>query len=488
MNIMTGEVLRRLRVSPSSRLAWAAGLAALALGACGTTGPAGPSPAPETRPVAGAPPDPVALPVDLIDPAYTPAHLRGQALTRVGLLLPFSASNQAVRAEASHILRAAELALFERAGDTVLIMPRDTRGTREGALQAAESVISDGADLVLGPLLSASVEAVGGVARRAGVPVIAFSTDRAVAGDGVYLLSFPPGEEVRRVVDYAVEQGATRFAFIGPLNAYGQTAQQAYAEAIEALLGPEPLPELAEIELPLPEDAPEDAEPARIERVFHTGLVASEFYDPEGGVSAMIEAAGRLAALGLEELDPAEAARMSGANWRPSAASPFQVVLLPEGGDNLRTLAPVLVFQDIDPLLVKFTGTSLWRDESLAREPALAHGWFAGPDPEARSRFESVYQAVYGGEPSRLAGLGYDAAALAAALAGEGGRISRERLEAPEGFSGVDGLFRFREDGQIERGLVVYTMRSGGFRVLDPAPERFIDDVEAEDVDPDPAS
>ena len=74
---------------------------------------------------------------------------------------------------------------------------------------------------------------------------------------------------------------------------------------------------------------------------------------------------------------------------------------------------------------------------------------------------------------SRLAGLGYDAASLAALFSAEGGDFSPARLTDPDGFVGVDGLFRFLETGEIERGLAVYTVRRGGFDVLDPAPQRF---------------
>ena len=423
----------------------------------------------------------------IADPAYTPPHLRGRPITRVAVLLPFSARASAARNEAQNILRAAELALFERAGEDVVLLPRDTGGTASGAREAARSAISDGADLILGPLFSAAAAAAGEAAAEAGVPVIAFSTDETVAGDGVYLLSFPPGEEVRRVTEYVLGQGASRLAFIGPSTAYGQIAREAYAETITNRLGENPEPVTVTVEVVPPEDAPEGAEPEEQTFTFEEGLVASAFYD--GGVSAMTEAAARLAALGVERLDPAEAAQMTGADWAPSEGSAFHAVLLPEGGDQLRMLAPVLLYEDIDPLLVKFLGTGLWRNPSLAREPALSHGWFAGPDPAARARFERVYEQVYGAAPSRLAGLGYDAASLAALFSAEGAVFTDERLTDPDGFVGVDGLFRFRADGTIERGLAVYTVRRSGFSVLDPAPQRFEPDLEvgdgvSEDLEP----
>jgi hypothetical protein len=468
---MTAQVLRTLFSTPRRVMFALAAASAFVVSACETPGPTAPIQTAPQSPVVGAPPEPASLPVQIADPAYTPRHMEGRPITRVALLLPFSANASGARTEAQNILRAAELAIFERAGDDVVLLPRDTGGTASGARDAANSAVADGADLILGPLFSASAAAAGEVAGEAGVPVIAFSTDETVAGDGVYLLSFPPGEEVRRVTEYVLDQGATRLAFIGPATAYGRIARDAYADTILSRLGEDLEPVTVTVEVFPPEDAPDDAEPEERTFTFEQGLAAEAFYD--GGVSAMTEAAARLAQIGVERLDPAEAAQMTGASWAPSEGSAFQAVLLPEGGDALRMLAPVLLYEDIDPLLVKFLGTGLWRDPRLAREPALSHGWFAGPDPGARARFERVYEELYGDLPSRLAGLGYDAASLAALFSAEGGDFSDERLTDPDGFVGVDGLFRFRADGTIQRGLAVYTVRRGGFDVLDPAPERF---------------
>ena len=138
-----------------------------------------------------------------------------------------------------------------------------------------------------------------------------------------------------------------------------------------------------------------------------------------------------------------------------------------------------MIFADIDPLIVKFVGTSLWRDPDVAREPALAGGWFAGPDPQARARFEAEFEAAYGAPPSRLAGLGYDAVSLAG-LAATSDAPLRAVIESEDGFSGVDGLFRFRANGTLERALAVYTIRRGRFEALEPAPSSFTDPAQAD--------
>lgn len=461
------------------------GLTLTLLTACTTTDTPSPVVAPPpVSPVTGPAPEPVTLPVDLTQPTYTPAHMRGRGdLIRVGVLLPFSASQAAARAEATQILHAAELALFERGSDTLLLLPKDTSGTREGARAAAEAVIADGADLIIGPLFAEAVEGAASVARQEGVAMIAFSTDERIAGNGVYLLSFPPAEEVRRIVDYAADQGAERFAFIGPANQYGQAVARAYQDAIDIHAGnfgrdADPTTLSYETEVVTPDPANPGAFITETITVTRTParLVAEEYYS--GGIQAMTDAARRLARLGVTPIDPIRASAMTGRNWRPDPQSPFQVVLLPEGGDNLRMLAPVLLYQDIDPLKIKFLGTGLWNNSATLREPALANGWFAGPDPRARSRFESVYNDSFGRTPSRLSGLGYDAISLANLIARMPGQFETANFENPEGFIGVDGLFRFRPDGTIERGMAVYTVRGGELRVLEPAQERFTTPVQ----------
>jgi outer membrane PBP1 activator LpoA protein len=442
---MTQSVLPSSALAPIARLSrmavWVAG-AALLLSACGaTSGTPGPSVQQGTAsPVVGTAPDPAVLGVEMSPErlAFTPPHLEGRELVRVGVLLPFSGSASALRSEAGHLLRGAELALFERGVENIVLLPKDTEGTARGAEAAAEAVIADGADLIIGPLLAAEVRAVSAPARRANVPVISFSTDTSVAGGGVYLLSFPPEEEVRRVVSYTASLGASRFAIAAPATPYGQLVSEAYRRAAAEAGGT---------------------------------VTAEEVYS--GGVDSMSQAARRLARAGIGRLEVGRALAMTGENWQPAEGGAFQVVMLPAGGDDLRMLAPSMLFADIDPLLVKFVGTGLWRNPDSAREPALANGWFAGPDAAMRARFEASYQSAFGEQPSRLAGLGYDAASLAALMAANTGAIDRTVLEDPNGFLGVDGLFRLRGDGTVERGLALYTIRNGQFEVLDPAPERF---------------
>ncbi|MFM2129719.1 MAG: hypothetical protein RL477_1265, partial [Pseudomonadota bacterium] len=173
----------------------------------------------------------------------------------------------------------------------------------------------------------------------------------------------------------------------------------------------------------------------------------------------------------------------------------FDAVLMPEGGAALRALAPLLPFYDIDPRKVHMIGSAQWDDPAVATEPSLFGGWFPAPSPEARRAFEDVYNKTYGEAPPRLAALAYDATALAAVLVRARAEASRvaaaaargappppvaaanpftaEALTAPNGFSGVDGIFRLLPSGLAERGLAVIEVRSRRFAVVSPAPTTF---------------
>ncbi|MEA1940867.1 MAG: penicillin-binding protein activator [Pseudomonadota bacterium] len=413
-------------------------LAGLALAACSTTPP--PPPPVEPPPVVEPEPEPKPEPEpERPEPTgLIPPHMEGRDLSRVAVLLPFSAENSGARAEALRLLRAAELALFERAGGNLLMIPKDTQGTPEGARSAARAAAGDGADMIIGPLFGPAVAAAADVARQADIPVVAFTTDTTVAGDGVYLMSFPPEIEVERIVEYAARQGVERFAYLGPQDRYGTAVYNALQD----------------------------------NTALNGGYVSADaFYT--GDVEAMARASARLAEGVFEPLTPEDALELRQTEWVPDPEAAFQAVILPEGGTRLRSLGPLLISQNVDPLVVRFLGTGLWNDPELLREPALHGGWFAGPDRAARERFETGYMEAYGSEPSRIASLAYDAMALAAHLDGGERGFSREAIEEEQGFVGADGLFRFHADGMIERGLAIYEIQPRGLREIEPAPLTF---------------
>src|SRR6266700_1182003 len=163
-------------------------------------------------------------------PAQQPA-VAGTGQVKVGLILPLSATGNAGVA-AQSMKNAAEMALAEFQNPNIQLLIKDDGGNAQGAQQGTQQALSEGAEIILGPLFATSVPAAAQLTRARGVSVMAFSTDSSVAGRGVYLLSFLPESDINRIVDYAAGTGKRSFAALVPDNAYGNVVEAAFKQAV----------------------------------------------------------------------------------------------------------------------------------------------------------------------------------------------------------------------------------------------------------------
>ncbi len=147
------------------------------------------------------------------------------------MLVPTSGPNAAV---GQSLANAATMALLDTGATRLDLQVYDTGG---GAAAAAARALADGATVFLGPLLAPDVRAVQSVAGTAGVPVLSFSNDAGVAGNGTYVLGYQPGQSIARIVAYARGRGIERFAALVPAGTYGERAATAYLRAVEAAGG-----------------------------------------------------------------------------------------------------------------------------------------------------------------------------------------------------------------------------------------------------------
>ena len=89
-----------------------------------------------------------------------------------------------------------------------------------------------------------------------------------------------------------------------------------------------------------------------------------------------------------------------------------------------------------------------------------------------RQQQREAPSGVCGASPPRIASLAYDAVSLAAGLA-RSGDFSSAAITNSAGFQGQNGLFRFRSNGLIERGLSILQMTPNGPEVVAQSPNRF---------------
>jgi len=380
-------------------------------------------------PVAPPPPPPVAAP--------RPAPLPEARLNKVALLVPLSGANAAL---GESIANAAAMAMTDLGKPQVQLITYDSA---PGAGEAAAKAVADGAGLILGPLLASDVPAVSAAVAGRPVPILSFSNDAGVAGGDVFVLGFQPGQAINRVIAYVRSRGIERFAALVPQGAYGQRAQLAFVKAVNDAGG-------------------------------RSTAVVSYGREPDKLLAAARQVTNhdaRLRASGKPVIRPdGTVARVAGA----LAPVPFQALMIADSGNAALRFLPPLARFGAAPGQVVILGTELWNNEpGLARVPALKGALYA---TVADARFNSLavrYRTKHGGNPSRLASLGYDAVLLAHSLATRwplNQPFPRAALLAPDGFAGIDGAFRFTPGRVAERALEVDQIGSG---VVSPAPTSF---------------
>lgn len=334
-----------------------------------------------------------------------------KARHRIALLVPLSGPGSEL---GQSIANATTMAILDTNAQTVRVTTYDTG---PGADSATAKALQEGSSLILGPLLTEDISSVSGAARAKGVPLITFSNDPRAASRDVFIMGTTQDSSILRVVEFAKAKGVTRFALLAPKGDFGSYATAAFSDAV---------------------------------RSVGATLVASDSYDR--GNNSVLSAASRLKAKGG-----------------------FQAVLI---ADTAKTAAQAATRLRGSKAL-RILGTDLWSgDPVVSNSTALRGAWFAAlPDTRYR-QFASSYQSRFGAAPFRQATMGYDAVLLTVRIAREwrgGMPFPVNRLTDRGGFLGLDGPFRFRADGMIDRALEVRETRTGGVTIVSPAPEKFVD-------------
>ncbi len=399
---------------------------------------------------------------------------RSEGAVAVAVLLPFNSPDEDIQALAVDLFHGIELALFDLGLENIALLVEDTQGTDTGAALAAQNAVRRGADIVIGPLFSHAIAAATPVLQRANIPALALSNDRRYAADGVWVLGHLPEQQIERIVIQATQKGLTRFAVLLPENAYGAWLND-IIEPIIVYYGGRVV-----VREQYPADAQDMFEPVQRLAFYQERKTAhqKEMERLTAIADALVpettDENQRMKKLKI--IAPETAAALEAlARSETIGEIPYDAVLMPDGGLNLRNLAPLLPYFDVDPKHIKFLGSSLWDDDALMKEPPLHGAWFPAANPEGWQVFASHFEQNYGRRPLRAASLGYDALSLIGTLAQIGGRkpFSERVMTDARGFGGIDGPLRLMPDGTNQRSFAVMEISSKRFKPIAPSAASF---------------
>lgn len=341
---------------------------------------------------------------------------------QVALLVPGGSGAGTDSLLAANLENAARLAISDLEGVKIDLRVYNTGADPLRAASVATQAVTEGANIILGPLFGEAANAAGVAVSSANVNVLTFSNNTTIAGGNVFVLGSTFQNTASRLVGYAGRQGIRRYAVIHGDNVAGEAGRDAVATAVR--------------------NAGSDLASIQSYPLSQQGI-----FNAAGPMVAAVNASGAQAVL-----------LTAGVN----ADLPIVATALPEAGLNTTT--------------TRYLGLTRWNaaPQALAL-PGLQNGLFALPDQTKQNLFDSRYEAAYGDRPHPLAGLAFDGIAAIGALAASGNAnaLTKEALTSPQGFQGTSGIFRFLADGTNQRGLAVATVRDGAVVILEPAPRSF---------------
>lgn len=341
----------------------------------------------------------------------------GTGNVRVALLVPTTIPGGAA-AVAKELRNGAVMAAQDFAVGRIQLVVKDTQGQVAVAQAKANEAVQEGASLILGPLFAANVSAASGITLPANVVTLAFSTDTSVARRGVYLFSYTPQEDTRRIITYAGSIGSRSIAAFLPNNTEGNLRERVLRE---------------------------------IAGQSGINLSVVKYERTPQGIDQIVSQAV--------------------ANVQTSDS-----IYLPEGGPIPNLILSGLKRNGASVSEKTILGSGRWESVKTS-DPILAGAYYPGRDITKFNDFANRYEAKFGARPGVNAGLAYDAMTLASEFVRVRGNakaaFAPEMFENPNGFQGVNGAFRMKSNGTTERGLAIYQIRGGKGTLAEPALGRF---------------
>jgi len=377
---------------------------------------------------------------------------------RVGVLLPLSGN---LTKHGQGLQNATMMALEDINDNNLILQYYDTKGTPEGASVAVGNAINHNVDLIIGPMLSSSVQAITPMAKSQNIPVIAFNSASEVLQSGIYTMGLLLDEQVDRIITYTAQKGRQRFALLLPDNATGISVAKAAVKSANKN-------NIKIISIAFYKPGTVDFSKLLKEMTHYPERVA-KLEKLKKETEALAKAGDAHAVKQMKELEKLDTL----------GEVDFDTVLISDYGSTLKSAVSMFGYYDVFAPNVKFIGTSVWGNTNLSKETTMKGSWFPSLSLQNSSYFVKKYSDLFGERPSSLYSFGYDAVALASAISRNGKANLDEKITKKEGYLGLNGVFRFFENGHNQHSLDIREVRSSGNYIADTAPRKFSDEFES---------
>ncbi|MFI3242205.1 MAG: penicillin-binding protein activator [Alphaproteobacteria bacterium] len=368
----------------------------------------------------------------------------------VAVLLPTSG---AYAKTGTGMRNATQMALEDTNNPNLILRFYDTKSNPTDARIALENALSNNPDLIIGPLLSANLKSISPKLGWKNIPIISFATNPDALSKDVYSIGLLSENQIDRMFEYTSNLGKQKFALLLPENNTGQSISKS-AEKIASNYNVDIIsttfypPQTTDFSSVLKNMTNYD-ERKKLMNAYKAGLEAKAL---EGDEQAQRE---------LKTLGENDA--MVGVD--------FDAVLIADGGARLKSALSMFGYYDVSYPEVLFFGTSVWEGTELNDEENAIGSLYPALSRQYSSYFNNKYESLFQEKPSTLYALAYDATALASTLSKAPNL--KDAILKKDGYAGLNGVFRFLENGQSEHVLDIYQVRKDGDTIINVAPKKF---------------
>jgi len=361
---------------------------------------------------------------------------------RIGIMLPLSGEYARYGEVALRGIRMALSGML--AGEKVVLVIEDTGGKPAQAVAAYQRLGNEQVDMIIGPLLAASTEALL-PHLRADMPVLSLTgrTDLAAANPALFVHTLSPLAQVESMARYAWQQGAQRMVIIADDDNNGMLREAAQFKLAFEALGGEVMETLK-------------LQPVSLD--YRNGLRQMRFETDDEEL--------------LAELDEDMALLAPEMDFEITMPVHFDAMYMAMEGRKVALIAGQLAFTGITDVPVY--GSSRWLDghllddrgRYLSRVRFAGSNAVAGRDDAGMRQLNFMYREAWGvgSKPTELTALAYDTLLIATVMTSrlglKGKGIIRE-LHDVEGFPGITGHVRFDGAGVGQKLLDVYGIMKG---------------------------
>lgn len=387
----------------------------------------------------------------------------------ISVLLPQSGTNSNIGKSLTHSI---ELALLLQPNKNISVNFYDLSGNIEKKQKIIKEAISNDPDIILGPIFAEDAKMVRDI-KPIELPVLSFTSDSKVLGDGIMTMTLIPSQSVEYIVKEISRDLAKSVIIFAPNNNSGKLL--ASVATVATSIYDVPLSGLFyydennsdSIKLSVKKATMYDA---RLLANNKAREILSDILIKEN----LSENQKELLNKQLEKLSKSETL----------GKIPYDAILFLGNANDSKTIASFLRYFNIQNRDAKFYGTINWDDSEVCTDFNMSGSKFATL-PKISDNFSAVFEKLTNRKPSRLDTFAFDAVNLIKNMPADNKKKIMYLLD-PSGYKGIDGLFKLKPNGENERTLQIVETTGNGKRIVRQTKKDFIKpiySVESKNID-----